>query len=442
LTVFPILRVIALNPASQPRRYRFQRTPLRSDCGWANGCGRVSRFAICCAAEALIQIYAPADFDGSEQGSSDALHHRDLYDRFEDFGRMPIANGFLRPEQIADEFFFDLKVGFCPSCKMVQLTELVDPDKLFHDDYAYFSSISTRMAEHFRQFAGWVGTNYLAAADSLVIEVGSNDGIMLQNFSKAGVRHVGVEPSANVAEAARDQGINTLCEFFNEETAGQICDEYGQADAVLGTNVICHIPDLHSIFSGPNVLLKPAGVFVFEVPYLGDIVEKTSYDQIYDAHVFCFSLHSVSALARQHGMELIDALPQSVHGGSMRYVIARQGSHRPTVSVVEILNREIDAGLNDAATFDRLSDRINASRDALVRLLKELKGQGKRVAGYGAPSKSTTVTNFCGIGPDIIEFISDTTPGKQGKLSPGVHIPVVPYDRFTKSRPDVALLFA
>lgn len=373
---------------------------------------------------------------------ADCLICSNSIEPFHEFGRMPIANGFLRPEQVDDEFFFDLKVGFCPVCQMVQLTELVDPDKLFHDDYAYFSSISTRMAEHFKQYAGWVHTNYLADGDPLVIEVGSNDGIMLRNFSDAGVRHVGVEPSANVAQAARDQGINTLCEFFNEQTARQICDEYGQADAVLGANVICHIPDLHSIFCGLDVLLKPTGVFVFEEPYLGDIVAQTSYDQIYDEHVFYFSLHSVRELARRHGMELIDALPQSVHGGSMRYVIARQGSQQPTESVADILQQETKAGLADAATFVRLSKRIDASRDALVRLLQELKGQGKRVAGYGATSKSTTVTNFCGIGPDLIEFISDTTPGKQGKLSPGVHIPVVPYNRFTESRPDIALLFA
>ena len=373
---------------------------------------------------------------------ADCLICTNSIEPFHDFGRMPIANGFLRPDQVADEFFFELKVGFCPSCKMVQLTELVDPDKLFHDDYAYFSSISTRMAEHFRHYAEWVRENYTAAADPLVIEVGRNDGIMLRKFANAGVRHVGVEPSANVAQAARDQGINTLCEFFNEQTAGQICDEYGQADAVLGANVICHIPDLHSIFAGLDVLLKPTGVFVFEEPYLGDIVEKTSYDQIYDEHVFYFSLHSVGTLVRRHGMELIDVLPQSVHGGSMRYVVARLGSHRPSASVAEILNREIDNGLADAATFVRLSERITESRDALVHLLQELKAQGKRVAGYGATSKSTTVTNFCGIGPDLVEFISDTTPGKQGKLSPGVHIPVVPYNHFAESRPDVALLFA
>lgn len=383
---------------------------------------------------------------------------------FHDFGRMPIANGFLTGEQVEDEFFFELKIGYCDACHMVQLTELVEPEKLFHGDYAYFSSISTSMAEHFRSYAAWVRENYAAPPekkstggsrlerfkranrghdeDPLVVEVGSNDGIMLRHFAAAGVRHVGVEPSANVAAAAREQGVNTICEFFNEATARKIRDEHGPADVVQGANVICHIPDLHSIFSGLDVLLKWNGVFVFEEPYLGDIVEKTSYDQIYDEHVFYFSLHSVNAIARRHGMELINAIPQTVHGGSMRYVVARQGSYQPDESVSVQLERETTAGLNAPETFAALSERINASRENLLGLLNQLKAQGKRVAGYGATSKSTTVTNFCGIGPDLVEFISDTTPGKQGKLSPGVHIPVVPYSHFVENRPDVALLFA
>jgi methylation protein EvaC len=361
---------------------------------------------------------------------------------FHDFGRMPIANGFLRPEETAGEFFFNLAVGYCESCHMVQLTELVDPARLFHADYAYYSSISVRMAEHFRQYAGWVRKHHCVSGDPLVVEVGSNDGIMLRHFAEAGLRHVGIEPSANVAEAARSHGVHTLCEFFNEETARRIRDEHGPADAVLGANVICHIPDLHSIFRGLDVLLGERGVFVFEEPYLGDIVEKCSYDQIYDEHVFYFSLHSVSELARRHGMELIDAQPQAVHGGSMRYVVARQGSRRPSTAVTLRMRRERDAGLAHPATFARLSERIGRSREQLAGLLEDLKRRSCRIAGYGATSKSTTVTNFCGIGPELVEFISDTTPGKQGKLSPGVHIPVMPYQQFIDTPPDYALLFA
>jgi methylation protein EvaC len=373
---------------------------------------------------------------------SDCLICSASVDPFHRFGRMPIANGFLQPSEFDDEFFFNLEIGFCTNCQMVQLTELVEPDQLFHADYAYFSSISARMAEHFQQYSQWVRANQLDDSDPLVVEVGSNDGIMLRHFADAGIRHVGVEPSANVAKAAEQRGVHTICRFFGEETAQQIRDEHGPADVVLGANVICHIPDLHAIFRGLDILLKETGVFVFEEPYLRDIVEKTSYDQIYDEHVFYFSLHSVSSLARRHGMEVIDVLPQTVHGGSMRYVIARQGKRDTAATIASTLTQEATAGLASAATFNELSRRIDTSRDRLLELLRELKQHGSRICGYGATSKSTTVTNFCAIGPDLIDFISDTTPGKQGRFSPGVHIPIVPPERFTDSSPDYALLFA
>ena len=374
---------------------------------------------------------------------SDCLICSASVDPFHRFGRMPIANGFLQPSEFDEEFFFNLEIGFCTNCQMVQLTELVDPDRLFHADYAYFSSISVRMADHFRQYSQWVRANYLDGCDDpLVVEVGCNDGILLRHFADAGIRHVGVEPSANVAKAAEQRGVHTMCQFFGEETAQQIRDEWGPADLVLGANVICHIPDLHAIFRGLDILLKETGVFVFEEPYLGDIVEKSSYDQIYDEHVFYFSLHSVSSLARRHGMEVIDVLPQTVHGGSMRYVIARQGKRDTAATIANMLKQEATAGLAKAVTFTELSRRINTSRDRLVELLRELKQHGSRIFGYGPTSKSTTVTNFCEIGPDLIDFISDTTPGKQGRFSPGVHIPIVPPERFADSSPDYAVLFA
>lgn len=362
---------------------------------------------------------------------------------FHSFGRMPIANGFLTPAQFDQEFFFELEVGYCEGCHLVQLTQLVDPAKLFHQEYAYFSSISVRMAEHFERYADWVKQHFIAADRPFVVEVGSNDGIMLRHFAQAQIPHVGVEPSANVGEVARRAGVNTLTAFFNEDAARAIRDQYGPADAVLGANVICHIPDLHSIVRGLDVLLKEKGVFIFEEPYLGDIVIRNSYDQIYDEHVFYFSLVAIRSLFARYDMELIDALPQEVHGGSMRYVIARAGQRRASPAVDRLLERERELGLDDLGTFVRLSRRIHESRDQLRQLLRELKeNRRKRITAYGATSKSTTVTNFCGIGPEWIDFISDTTPIKQGKYSPGAHIPVVPYERFQENYPDYALLFA
>ena len=361
---------------------------------------------------------------------------------FMSFGKMPIANGFLTPEQYPEEHFFELETAFCPHCKMVQLTELVDERKMFHENYAFFSSTSTRMAEHFQRFAEGVRKDYLDPSDPFVVEIGSNDGIMLQNFARAGVRHLGIEPSANVAEVARGKGIRTISEFFNEDLARRIMAEHGQADAFLGANVMCHIPYLHSVSAGIQILLKPRGVLMFEDPYLGDIVQKTSYDQIYDEHAFYFSVASVSTLFGEHGLEVIDVLPQNVHGGSMRYVIAHKGARLVSAAVASQRAKEEALGLHRRETYDELRRNIERSRDELMALLRDLKRQGKRVVGYGATSKSTTVTNYCGITPDLVEFISDTTPIKQGKFSPGAHIPVRPYSEFQEHYPDYALLFA
>lgn len=361
---------------------------------------------------------------------------------FISFGRMPIANGFLLPADFDREFFFELNAGFCERCHMVQLTELVDPSRLFHEHYAYFSSISVRMARHFAEFAEMVRARYLTAPNPFVVEVGSNDGIMLQHFASAGLRHLGVEPSANVAAVALAKGIRTVCRFFDEEVAHDLRQEFGPADAFLGANVICHLPDLHSLVRGVRALLKDEGVFIFEEPYLGDIVAKTSYDQIYDEHVFYFSLQSLTPLFAQHQMEVVDVLPQSTHGGSMRYVVAKRGARPVGQSVAALRDREAALGLMLPGTYHELRHRIERSRDELVGLLRDLRKAGKRVTGYGATSKSTTVTNYCRIGPELVEFVGDTTPGKQGLYSPGAHIPVVPYERFTERYPDFALLFA
>ncbi len=361
---------------------------------------------------------------------------------FLSFGRMPIANGFLSAGQFAAEPFGELAVGFCEPCGMVQLTELVEREKMFHENYAFFSSTSARMAAHFGHFAESVRAGFLQQDNPLVVEIGSNDGIMLQHFAKAGIRHLGIEPSANVAAVARGKGVQTICEFFDEALAGRIVAAHGKADAFLGANVMCHLPYLHSVAAGIRLLLKPRGVLVFEDPYLGDIVEKTSYDQIYDEHAFYFSVLALDKLFAAHAMEIVDVAPQDVHGGSMRYTVAHHGAHPVSPAVEAQRRKEAALALADPRTFDRFRANVEKSRDALVALLRQLKSAGKRVVGYGATSKSTTVTNFCSITPDLVEFISDTTPIKQGKFSPGTHIPVRGHGEFAVRHPDYALLFA
>jgi len=363
-------------------------------------------------------------------------------DPFMSFGEMPIANGFLNEPEFSEEYFFEMEVAFCSTCNTFQLINQPEPERMFHEDYAFFTRTSGAMVAHFATFSDWLKSNYLTGDDPFAVELGSNDGAMLENLAKAGIRHLGVEPSANVAAEAEKHGVKSLVAFFGSKTAQDILNEHGPADTISAANVMCHIPAMNDIGRAADILLKDTGVLIFEDPYLGDVIEKTSYDQIYDEHVFLFSAHSVESIFGPHGFELIDLLPQKTHGGSMRYVLGRKGQYPINASVSAILAKELSLGLTDAATFDRFRENCERSRVMLVRILNDLKAEGKRVAGYAATSKSTTVLNYCDIGPDLIEFISDTTPIKQGKFSPGKHIPVVPYDDFKSNYPDYAVLFA
>jgi methylation protein EvaC len=361
---------------------------------------------------------------------------------FMSFGPMPIANGFLRETEFPTEYFFDLRVAFCEACTMFQLVEQPAREMMFNENYAFYSGTSRDMATHFEEFAGHVRRDYLDDPDPIVVEIGSNDGIMMQHFARDNIRHLGIEPSANVADVARQKGVNTLCAFFDEEQARQIKSSYGQADAFLGANVMCHIPYLHSVIRGIDILLKPRGVIIFEDPYLGDVIEKTTYDQIYDEHVFLFSVSSISRLFGLHDMEVVDIEPQETHGGSMRYVIARKGVRPLSPRVTKQLEKERTMGLLSAGVYEQFRQNCEHTRRALRDLLSGIRSRGKRIVGYAATSKSTTILNYCGIGTDLIDYICDTTPIKQGKYSPGAHIPIRPYETFLAHYPDYALLFA
>lgn len=359
------------------------------------------------------------------------------------FGRMPIANGFLTQEDIGREYLFELAPAVCGHCGLFQLTQQPTPGLMFHGSYAFFSGTSRHMQAHFEAFADAVMSGPLRGRhDPFVVEIGSNDGVMLRHFQAAGIRHLGVEPSANVADTARAAGVETLTAFFDAALAERIAAEHGQADAVLAANVMCHIADLGGVAAGVMRLLKPDGVLLFEDPYLGAMIDKTAYDQIYDEHVFMFSVQSVQRAFAMHGFDLIDAEAQPTHGGSMRYTLAPQGRRSISPRVGEWLARERAQGLDRPDTYERFRRACERSRDDLMRLVNDLRAQGKRIVGYGATSKSTTVTNYCGITSAHVEFIADTTPIKQGKLSPGAHIPVCPYEDFMRDYPDYALLFA
>lgn len=361
---------------------------------------------------------------------------------FMSFGQQPIANHFIEEGEIGSEYFFKMDVGVCPTCTLFQLIEQPDPNLMFHENYTFFSQTSKGMQSHFETYAKFVRDNYLDGADPFVVEIGSNDGILLRHFMRAGIRHLGIEPSGNVAEKAREAGVDTLSVFFGAESAANIVGERGQADAILAANVMCHIPDLNGVARAAAMLLKPAGVLIFEEPYLGDVLEKTAYDQIYDEHVFLFSVLSVGNTFGPHGFEVIDCIPQSTHGGSMRYILARRGARPVSAAVMQRIKWEEERGLAKPETYSAFALACEKSRDDLVSLLRDLKSKGRIIAGYAATSKSTTILNYCRIGPDLITYISDTTPLKQGKLSPGMHIPVVAYEEFVAKPPQYAVLFA
>ena len=367
-------------------------------------------------------------------------------EEFMDLGRMPIANGFLKAEaRAAEEFFFRLAAGVCTSCWMAQLMETVPPSQLFHEHYVYFSSTSTRMQEHFAGFADDVlqRLGLPNPSEALIAEVGSNDGILLEPMRRRGARVLGIEPSANVAAVARERGIDTWTEFFTPALADRIVRERGRLHALLGANVICHIPDLQGLFEGASRALADEGIFVFEDPSLLEILRTTAYDQIYDEHVYYFSVTSLSAALARHGLRLFDVQAQPVHGGSNRIYACRQASRHAThARVAAALDAEQRFGLSSRAPYQAFAHRVQRSRAELTALLTRLKSEGRRIAGYGATSKGNVVLNYCQIGPDLLEYITDTTPIKQGCVSPGMHIPIVKPDVFHQRPPEYALLLA
>ena len=362
--------------------------------------------------------------------------------KFLSLGQMPIANAFLKKDDLKKpEFKFELAVGFCEKCSMVQLVNRVDKEVMFNENYAYFSSVSKTMEEHFKEFSAELNGRFLSGKKNpLVVEIGCNDGIMLKNFDNKKIKSLGIEPSMNVAEAARKKGLDVISEFFDESLAKEILKTRGKAKVIYGANVICHIELLHEVAKGVKLLLEKDGVFVFEEPYIIDIIEKNAYDQVYDEHVFYFSVTSLERFFSMHGMEIFEVKRQPTHGGSMRYYVCNKNSHKINDSIYKSLEDEKRKGLDKLETYNKLAKNVEKSRIMLVKMLKEIKSLGKRIVGYGASSKGTIVLNYCNIGKDMIDYITDTTPTKQELYSPGMHIPIVSPEEFYKNIPDYALL--
>lgn len=361
---------------------------------------------------------------------------------FIDFGKMPISNAFLSPDRFADEYFYRMQVAVCSRCATLQVIDVPDPAQMYHDQYAYFASTSQFMVRHFASMADDLVRRFLQEPDPFVVEIGSNDGITLQNFARRGIAHLGIEPSDNVATVARTHGIDVWTDFFNLKTAQKIVSDCGQADIFIATNTMHNIEDTNGVAAGVAHLLKPKGVFVQEDPYLGNVIENVCYDQIYAEHMYIWSVASLGNAYARHGLEIFDVEPVEVHGGCMRYFVCRRGAYEPTARLLAQRAKETELALESPDTYRMFAKRCEESRDRLVALVRGLKRQNKRVVGYGATAKSTTILNYCGLTGEDIEFISDTTPAKQGKFSPGAHIPIHSPVEFAKRYPDYAVLFA
>ena len=360
---------------------------------------------------------------------------------FMSFGSMPIANGFVKKDQFTNEFFFNMEVGFSEDISLFQLNDHPEPDMMFNENYPFFTGSSEQMKIHFKNYADWI-KKYHPNKIKNVIEIGSNDGTLLKNFISTGGNILGFEPSKNVASRAIKNNINTINQFFNKNSVSNQKKFLNNTDLICAANAICHVPDLNNLIQSVDMLLNEKGLFVFEEPYLGSMFEKISYDQIYDEHIFIFSVTSVNKVFKIFDMELIDVYPQITHGGSMRYVVGRKNVHEISKNVNTHLEKEKLKNLDNISSCAIFKNKCELSKLKTRESLLKFKENNHRIAGYAATSKSTTILNYCNIDNKIIDYICDTTPEKIGKFSPGTHIPIVDMSHFKKFNPDVAYLFA
>jgi SAM-dependent methyltransferase len=360
--------------------------------------------------------------------------------RFLSLGEQPPVDNFTDREHLHAEARYPLDVYFCQSCNLVQLLDVVSPEELFHQEYAYFSSASVPLVKHFESYARDLKNNFLRPGD-LVVDIGSNDGVLLQ-FLTDEYRVLGVEPSDNVAAVARAKGIETITEFFTVPLAQKILREYGSAKVVTANNVFAHIDDVDEIVQSIKLLLSDDGVYIFEAHYLLDLIEKREFDTIYHEHLCYYSVKPLLELFKRFDMEVFDVQRVSAHGGSLRVFVRHISEKLVDKSVEELLLLGEKAGLHDLERFTGFQKEVEATREKLVSLVRGFRSEGKTVIGYGAPAKGNTLLNFCGFTADDLSYITDTTPQKIGLLTPGSHVPVVSPDILKTETPDYILLLA
>ena len=362
-----------------------------------------------------------------------------------DLGSSPLANSYLAPADLArPELFLPLCVYVCERCWLCQLPECATPQEIF-SDYAYFSSFSTSWLEHARGYVDAMVPRFALGAGSQVVEIASNDGYLLQYFVERGIPVLGVEPAANVAEAARKLGIPTEVRFFGRETARDLLARGFAADLLLGNNVLAHVPDLDDFVGGLSILLKDEGVLTMEFPHLMQMVDCNQFDTIYPEHFSYFSLVAVERVFAAHGLELFDVEELPTHGGSLR-IFARHeaapgkapGERSPKVA--RLLARERAAGVETLGYYAGYSETVRETKRALLDFLIREKRAGKRIVGYGAPAKGNTLLNYCGVRADFLDYTVDRSPHKQGLCLPGTRIPIRAPEAILETRPDYVLI--
>jgi len=357
------------------------------------------------------------------------------------FGRVPLANSLLTAEQLHQpEPTYPLDLVFCPACTLVQITEDVPPERLFRE-YLYFSSYSDAMLRHAQELAENLAKSRHLNSRSLVVEIGSNDGYLLQYFSKR-IPVLGVEPALNVAEVAKAKGVPTLCEFFDIELARRLRQEDRCADVIIANNVMAHVADLGGFGEAIGVLLKKEGIASIEIPYVKDMIDHCEFDTVYHEHRCYFSLTAVGDLFGRHGMILADVERLPLHGGSLRVSVAHKDQAQASDAVRSLLQEEAAWGVRSLESYLGLAAKAQQIRTVLRELLESLKGEGRQIAAYGAAAKGTMLLNYCRIGREFVDFVVDRSPFKQGRYVPGVHLPIYDPSMLLKEMPDYTLLLA
>jgi SAM-dependent methyltransferase len=368
--------------------------------------------------------------------------HSPLRDVFLDLGSAPPSNAFLREEDLdAPEAWFPLKLHACHQCHLVQVDEMQRHDALFSGDYVYFSSYSRSWLAHAERYVARASERLGLGPDSLVVEVASNDGYLLQYAKARGIPCVGIEPTASTAAAAREHGIETVEHFFGRAFAQEFVTARRQADLVVANNVLAHVPDLNDFVAGLSTLLAPEGTVTIEFPHLLQLVAQHQFDTVYHEHFSYFSFHTVQRILSRHGLRVWDVEELNTHGGSLRLWVCHAGAaRRETSSIGDLLAKEASAGMLDMdyyLGFQRVADQV---KNDFLAFLLSCKRDGKQVVGYGAAAKGNTLLNYAGVRPDLLTYVVDASPHKQGRYLPGCRIPVVAEARIRETRPDFVVI--